>query len=103
MAARIRNGSLFERRAEFGGAAGEGRHDRFGQADLAAAAFWIASTASPSELPGCRLKESVTAGNCPSCMIASGAVTGLQLREGAQRHHLAGRRFDVDLVAAPPG
>src|SRR4051794_30949186 len=33
-----------------------------------------ASTASPSDAPGARLKLSVTDGNCAWCVIASGAV-----------------------------
>ena len=33
----------------------------------------IARTASPSETPGARLKETVTTGNCPWWLIASGA------------------------------
>ena len=39
----------------------------------------MASTASPSEPPGRRLNESVTAGNWPSWTIVSGAVEVLTL------------------------
>src|SRR5262249_59059813 len=38
----------------------------------ARAAWFTASTASPSATPGCRLKLNVTAGNCPWCAIDSG-------------------------------
>src|SRR5580704_18061636 len=34
---------------------------------------WIARVASPSEAPGARLNESVTTGNCPWWLTASGA------------------------------
>src|SRR5271168_1239519 len=37
-------------------------------------AFWIASTAAPSEMPGAVLKETVVAGNCPKCVTRSGPV-----------------------------
>ena len=63
----------------------------------------MASTAAPSELPGLRLNESVTAGNWPSWMMASGAVTVLQVRERAQRHHLAGGGFHVNFFQTTPG
>ena len=36
----------------------------------------MARTAWPSEAPGARLKESVTAGNWPWWLMASGAVLG---------------------------
>jgi len=35
---------------------------------------WIALTASPSEVPGARLNETVVAGNCPWWLITSGPV-----------------------------
>ena len=43
-------------------------------ADLASAPRRMASTASPSEAPGARLKETVVAGNWPRRSICSGAV-----------------------------
>ena len=36
-----------------------------------------AATASPSETPGARLNDSVTAGNCPWWLIESGAVVSV--------------------------
>ena len=39
-----------------------------------ALAWLMALTASPSDLPGARLKESVTQGNWPWWLIVSGAV-----------------------------
>ena len=35
---------------------------------------FTAFTASPSEAPGARLNDTVTTGNCPWWLIASGAV-----------------------------
>ena len=87
-----------ERGPEFRGAAGEAWSTMVSGSPISFCAVWIASTASPSEPPGRRLKESVTAGNWPSCMMASGAVTVLELGKRAQRHHLAGGGFDVNLV-----
>src|SRR5689334_6885000 len=37
-------------------------------------AFWITSTASPSDAPGARLNEMVAAGNWPRWLMTSGAV-----------------------------
>jgi len=34
----------------------------------------MASTAAPSDAPGARLNDSVTAGNWPSCAMVNGAV-----------------------------
>jgi hypothetical protein len=39
---------------------------------ISRAAWFTTSTACPSATPGCRLKLSVTAGNCPWCAIDSG-------------------------------
>ena len=47
-------------------------------------ALSIAVTASPSEAPGARLKDSVTTGNCPWWFTASGAVTRSNMRERAR-------------------
>ena len=58
----------------------------------------MALTAAPSELPGLRLKDSVTAGNWPSMDDGQRRGPGSQVGERAQRHHLAGGGFDVDLV-----
>ena len=44
-----------------------------------AAAWRIAVTASPIALPGARLKLSVTDGNWPWWLTASGAIEGLTL------------------------
>ncbi len=41
---------------------------------ISRAAWFTASTASPSATPGCRLKLSVTAGNCPWWAIDSGPI-----------------------------
>jgi hypothetical protein len=42
-----------------------------------AAVFWIADKASPTVQVDTRLKLSVTDGNCPWWLIASGALEGL--------------------------
>ena len=42
----------------------------------AATASRTAFTAWPSDAPGATLNDSVTAGNCPCRVMASGAVTG---------------------------
>ena len=47
------------------GGALEGADDRSPACRIAAPRFSIASTASPSATPGARLKDRVTAGNCP--------------------------------------
>ena len=44
---------------------------------------WMAATASPSERPGARLKDSVTEGNWSWWLIVSGA-TELSLRVKAE-------------------
>jgi len=45
--------------------------------DECAAVFWIADKASPTVQVDARLKLSVTDGNCPRWLIASGAIEGL--------------------------
>ena len=63
-----------QRGAEFRGAAGERRRDRFRQADLLSGpAEWRDRLAQRTA--GLRLNDNVTAGNWPSWMMASGAVT----------------------------
>ncbi len=59
-----------------------------------------ASVAWPSATPCARLKLIVTAGNWPWWLIDSGRTgTRRPVREGRQRHLLAGRRrLDIDLV-----
>ena len=47
------------------------------------AARWTAATASPSETPGRRLNESVTAGIWPEWFTVSGPTVGGQLRHRA--------------------
>ena len=55
-------------------------------------------TAAPSELPGCKLKDNVTAGNLAFMHDRERSGHGPQPSERAQRHHLAGGGLDV-----PPG
>ncbi len=81
---------------------------------MSVSAAEMAATASPSEAPGARLKLSVTAGNCSSCMTASGAVvrsTVATVLSGTRLTEAVGRigRFEVALesvgcaVVAPAG
>ena len=42
---------------------------------MSACACLIAVTASPSDAPGARLKDTVEAGNWPRCETSSGAVS----------------------------
>ena len=57
----------------------------------------IASTASPSDAPGARLNDIVTAGNCPAWLITSGVLRSSMRAMLAQRHLLPVGRGDVDL------
>ena len=45
-----------------------------------------ACTASPSDPPGARLNETVTAGNCPWRLTTSGVVVSVNLGKDVQRH-----------------
>src|SRR6185437_12600100 len=66
---------------------------------ISVAAFVMASTASPSATPGCRLKLSVTAGNWPWCATESGPTLPVSTYQRGQRHGGAGqRRFHVEPV-----
>ena len=59
------------------------------------------STASPSETPGARLNEMVTAGSCPRCATVRGPTAGAKLRHGGDRDQAAARR--VGCRAGPGG
>ncbi len=65
----MRSGSVDERVAERGRRPLEVAVQAERSRPSAATASLMARTASPSAAPGARLKESVTAGNCPSCAI----------------------------------
>ena len=67
-----------------------------GRPTLRAAAA-MASTASPSATPGCRLNEMVTDGNRPWWFTESGADRRTEMREGAQRNLLPLGDAHVDI------
>ena len=54
------------------------------------------STASPSDTPGARLNEIVTAGNWPWRLMTSGPVVSVGLGDRAQRHLSAARAAEID-------
>src|SRR5690242_9002773 len=57
--------------------------------------------ASPSETPGARLKDSVTTGNCPWCVIAIGTATVCVLLKALSGITLPLGNACVDAGAAP--
>ena len=59
---------------EYLGGALEAGQDRGGNADLPLRLLDLL-TASPSEMPGARLNEIVTAGSCPDAVMLSGAAS----------------------------
>ena len=63
--------------------------NRGGHADVARGAF-DGVTASPSDTPGARLNDSVTAGNCPWWLTASGVVDRPKWANARKRHQLPG-------------
>ena len=74
---------------------------RLRAADLARRPDRSRSTACPSATPGCRLNDSVTAGNCPWCATESGPGLAACRHPPAPRAAPAAageRRLHVDLV-----
>ena len=74
IAARMSSGSLASDCVERLRGARRSRRARSGACRCASCASWMAVTASPSDSPGARLNEIVTAGNWPWWLMASGAV-----------------------------
>ncbi len=78
IAARIRKGSLLSEERN-SAALPENVVTTVSGSPMAFSESWMALTAAPSEAPGCRLKESVTAGNCPWWTMVRGASSVFKL------------------------
>ncbi len=96
-AARIRNGSLLSEDLELGRAAGEGRHDRIGQADFLLRGLdgfdRGAQRPAGPQIEGERHRRELALVNNRQ---RRGDDPGLG--KGAQRHHPPGAGLDVNLV-----
>ena len=96
IAARIRNGSLVsdERNSA---ALPEKVVATVSGSPISFCAFWIASTASPERTAGLQVERERDRRKLAFVNDGQRRGHGFQRGEGAQRHHLAGRGFDVDL------